>query len=387
MKNHLKGTVGMEKYAGSSVDIPAEELLKIIFDFASKLAHENDLNKLHLLMAEMGRSLTLADRCTLWIADTAEQKLWTKIAHGIDKVQIPIDSGLVGAAYHSGEAILIDDAYNDSRFNPEVDQKTGYRTKSILCIPIRNDEQEVVGVYQAVNKQTSPSRFTEKDVTYLSLAATYTGQSMEKAILYSELIESQKEMILTMGNIGESRSRETGQHVKRVAAYSYLIAKGCGLSEEEARLIELASPMHDIGKVAVPDAILNKPGKLTDIEFNKMKEHAEIGYSIFRKSKRRILQAAALIARDHHEKWDGSGYPAGRSGTDIHLYGRIVAIADVFDALGSERPYKAAWPLEKILELFRYEKGKHFDPVLVDVFFENLTAINGIRHDYADETG
>ncbi|MFB1082825.1 HD domain-containing phosphohydrolase [Jeotgalibacillus sp. JSM ZJ347] len=375
----------MKKNSGSSVDIPAEELLKIIFEFASKLAHENDLDQLHLLMAEMGRSLTLADRCTLWIADPAEQTLWTKIAHGMNRIAIPIDSGLVGAAYRSGEAISIDDAYKDSRFNPAVDQKTGYRTYSILCIPIRNAEQEIVGVYQAVNKQANPSHFTEKDITYLSLAATYTGQSMEKAILYSELIESQKEIIMTMGNIGESRSRETGQHVKRVAAYSYLIAKGSGLSEEEARLIELASPMHDIGKVAVPDAILNKPGKLTDIEFDTMKTHAEIGYSIFKKSKRRILQAAALIARDHHEKWDGSGYPAGRSGDDIHLYGRIVAIADVFDALCSKRPYKEAWPLEKILQLIQSERGKHFDPVLVDVFFNHLDEIQAIKGQYADK--
>ncbi|MDZ5713328.1 HD domain-containing phosphohydrolase [Jeotgalibacillus haloalkalitolerans] len=375
----------MKKHSGSSIDIPAEELLKIIFEFASKLAHENDLDQLHLLMAEMGRRLTLADRCTLWIADPSEKKLWTKIAHGIDRIEIPIDSGLVGAAYHSGESISINDAYKDSRFNPAVDQKTGYRTYSILCIPIRNADQEMIGVYQAVNKQTSPSHFTEKDTTYLSLAATYTGQSMEKAILYSELIESQKEMILTMGNIGESRSRETGQHVKRVAAYSYLIAKGSGLSEEESRLIELASPMHDIGKVAVPDAILNKPGKLTDIEFNQMKNHAEIGYGIFKKSKRKILQAAALIARDHHEKWDGSGYPAGRSGEGIHLYGRIVAIADVFDALGSKRPYKEAWPLEKILELIRLEKGKHFDPALVEAFFDNLDAIIKVKEQYTDE--
>ncbi|TFE02135.1 HD domain-containing phosphohydrolase [Jeotgalibacillus salarius] len=373
-------------HSGSSFDIPAEELLKIIFEFASKLAHENDLDQVHLLMAEMGRRLTLADRCTLWIAEPSEEKIWTKIAHGIDRIEIPIDSGLVGAAYRSGEIISIQDAYQDSRFNQTVDKKTGYRTYSILCIPIRNAEQEIVGVYQAVNKQTSPSLFTEKDITYLSLAATYTGQSMEKAILYSELIESQKEMILTMGNIGESRSRETGQHVKRVAAYSYIIAKGSGLSEEESRLIELASPMHDIGKVSVPDAILNKPGKLTDIEFNIMKKHAEVGYGIFKNSKRRILQAAAIIARDHHEKWDGSGYPHGRSGEEIHIYGRIVAIADVFDALGSQRPYKEAWPLEKILKMISFEKGKHFDPHLTDVFFEQLEAIENVRNQYKDES-
>ncbi|WP_227396348.1 HD domain-containing phosphohydrolase [Jeotgalibacillus aurantiacus] len=368
-----------------SSDIPAEDLLKIIFEYASKLAHENDLDTLHILMAEMGKKLTMADRCTLWIADPHERKLWTKVAHGIDRIEIPLSSGLVGSSYQSGETIIIHDAYTDSRFNPDIDKKSGYLTKSILCIPIRNADKEIIGVYQAVNKQSYPSIFSEKDITYLSLAATYTGQSIEKAILYSELVESQKEVIYTMGSIGESRSAETGNHVKRVAKYSYIIARGAGLSEEEASLIELASPMHDIGKVSIPDAILNKPGKLTNEEFAVMKQHTLTGYSIFKNSKRKILQAAAVIAKTHHEKWNGKGYPEGLSGEEIPLYGRIVAIADVFDALATERPYKKAWPLEEILNLINQEKGKHFDPQLVDVFFDQLPKILEIRSLYAEK--
>ncbi|TFE01867.1 HD domain-containing protein [Jeotgalibacillus sp. R-1-5s-1] len=364
--------------------MPAETLLKIIFDYASKIAHENDLDTLHILMADMGKKLTMADRCTLWIADPANQKLWSKIAHGMNRIEIPIHTGLVGAAYQSGEIISISDAYEDERFNREVDRSSGYRTKSILCIPIRNMDQEVIGVYQAVNKQSYPPVFTEKDETYLSLAATYTGQSMEKAILYSELIESQKEIIYMMGTIGESRSAETGKHVKRVASYAYILAKGAGLSEEEARLIELASPMHDIGKVSIPDAILNKPGKLTDEEFDVMKQHTETGHRIFRNSKRKILQTAAIIARQHHEKWDGTGYPDGLKGKDIHLYGRIVALADVFDALGTKRPYKRPWTNDEITDLIRREKGKHFDPFIVEVFFENLPEFIRISEQYAD---
>ena len=190
--------------------------------------------------------------------------------------------------------------------------------------------------------------------------------------LNEEIVNTQKEVVLTMGAIGETRSKETGLHVKRVAAYSYLLAKLIGLSEEEASLLKQASPMHDIGKVGIPDRILNKPGKLTQEEFEVMKTHAEIGYEMLKHSEREILKASAVVAYTHHEKWDGSGYPRGLCGEDIHIYGRITALADVFDALGHDRVYKKAWPLEKIYELLREGRGQHFDPDLVDVFFENL---------------
>jgi HD-GYP domain-containing protein (c-di-GMP phosphodiesterase class II) len=130
--------------------------------------------------------------------------------------------------------------------------------------------------------------------------------------------------------------------------------------------------MHDVGKIGIPDAILNKPGKFTDEEFEVMKSHAELGYKMLKHSSKSILKAAAIVAYEHHEKWDGSGYPRGLKGEEIHIYGRITAIADVFDALGSDRVYKKAWPLKKILNLFEEEKGKHFDPILTELFLDNL---------------
>jgi len=194
----------------------------------------------------------------------------------------------------------------------------------------------------------------------------------DKIKLAKEIEETQKEVVFTMGAIGETRSKETGLHVKRVAEYSYLLAKLHGLKESEAQLIKQASPMHDIGKVAIPDDILNKPGKLTEEEFEIMKQHSELGYNMLKASKRPILKTASMIARYHHEKWDGSGYPQGLKGEEIDISARITAIADVFDALGHDRVYKKAWPLEKILELFKEESGKHFDPNLVNVFMNNL---------------
>lgn len=187
-----------------------------------------------------------------------------------------------------------------------------------------------------------------------------------------------------MGSIGESRSKETGNHVKRVAEYSKLLATYYGLGEEESQMLYQASPMHDIGKVAIEDSILHKAGKLTDEEFEIMKQHAQKGYDLLANSTRPLLQSAAIIALTHHEKYDGSGYPKGLCGEEIHIYGRITAIADVFDALGSDRCYKKAWDDEKIFQFFKNERGKHFDPVLIDIFFDNLEEFLKIRDSIKD---
>ena len=203
--------------------------------------------------------------------------------------------------------------------------------------------------------------------------------------LQRELEDTQKEIIYKLGEIGETRSQETGNHVKRVAKYSKLFAQKLNLPQDMVYKLYLASPMHDIGKIGIPDSILNKPGKLNEQEWEIMKTHAQIGYEILKTSKRPILKAAAIVSYTHHEKWDGSGYPLGLRGDDIHIYGRITAIADVFDALGSDRCYKKAWPLDDILNYFKEQKGKHFDPYLVDIFMENLDSFLKIRDKYKDK--
>lgn len=207
---------------------------------------------------------------------------------------------------------------------------------------------------------------------------------IDNIYLHEVIDNSQKELIYRLGEVVESRSNETGYHVKRVAFYSALLAELVGLPDTEIELIKSASPLHDIGKIAIPDAILNKPGKLEGEEWEEMKTHALKGYNILNGAGLALLDVAAIIALNHHEKWDGSGYPQGLEKNDIHLYGRITAIADVFDALGSERCYKKAWPLEKILELFEREKGKHFDPRLISLFMANLDRFLEIRDRYRD---
>lgn len=200
-----------------------------------------------------------------------------------------------------------------------------------------------------------------------------------------EIEEIQKEIIFTMGSIGECRSKETANHVNRVAEYSKLLALEFGMDEEEVEMLWQASPMHDIGKVAIPDNILHKPHKLTENEFEIIKTHTIKGYEMLKLSTRPLLKTAAIVALSHHEKWDGSGYPRGLSGEEIHIYGRITAIADVFDALGSNRCYKDAWELERILEFIKSQKEKHFDPALVDIFFKNLDKFIKIKERLRDE--
>ena len=203
-------------------------------------------------------------------------------------------------------------------------------------------------------------------------------------VAQKEIEATQRDIVFTMGAIGETRSQETGNHVKRVAEYSKLFAIHSGLSADRAELLKMASPMHDIGKVGIPDAILNKPGKLDAEEWKIMQTHSALGYKMLKSSKRTILKTAAIVAYTHHEKWDGSGYPKGMKGEEIHIFGRITAIADVFDALGSDRCYKKAWADEDIFSLIKEGRGTHFDPDLVDIFFNELDSFLEIRDAFKD---
>ncbi|AWB68992.1 phosphodiesterase [Saccharobesus litoralis] len=200
-----------------------------------------------------------------------------------------------------------------------------------------------------------------------------------------ELIkDSQKELSYILGEAVEKRSKETGSHVKRVANFSYMLAKLSGLDSNICEHIKLASPLHDVGKVGIPDKILNKPAKLDNEEWAIMQTHAKLGYDVLSQSTNEILQLGAVISYQHHEKWDGSGYPQGLQGNDIHIVGRITALADVFDALASERCYKPAWPLDKVIDLLKDQRGKHFDPQLVDLLLDNLDEFIAIRDAFPD---
>lgn len=225
---------------------------------------------------------------------------------------------------------------------------------------------------------------SELDKQLLEIYAANVAVTYENLLMRDDIQETQKELVYMLGEAVEQRSKETGAHVKRVAQISKLLAIAYGLPEEEAELIKLASPLHDVGKVAIPDSILNKPGKHTPEEWDIMQTHALIGEEILAKSDKRILQLGSIIAGQHHEKWNGNGYPRGLKGENIHIAGRITALADVFDALGSKRCYKEAWPIEKIIGIIKEEKGEQFEPRLVELFEENIDALVAIREKFPD---
>ena len=219
---------------------------------------------------------------------------------------------------------------------------------------------------------------SQLDKDFIGIFSNDILVAYENIHLHNEIIQTQKELIARLGSVVENRSQEVASHVNRVAKISYFLAINYGLDQEEAKRLEMASPMHDIGKVAIPDNVLLKPGRLTDEEYEIIKTHSEIGYNILECGKREILQTASIIAYEHHEKWDGSGYPRGLKGEQIHIYGRITAIADVFDALTYKRVYKEAWPFQKAFEFIKEQRGKHFDPKLVDIFLEDSDTIKSI---------
>lgn len=228
-----------------------------------------------------------------------------------------------------------------------------------------------------------PEELDESRKQLIELFAQNVQIAYENVQLQSELEDTQKEIVHRLSEAVEQRSSETGNHVKRVALICHLLAIEYGLSEKEAEILMHAAPLHDVGKIGIPDYILNKPGKLIDEEWTTMKMHATNGFDILKESKRPIIQAGAIIARDHHERWDGSGYPAGKSGDDIHIFGRISALADVYDALRHSRCYKEAWPVDQVIDLIRNESGKHFEPRLVDIFLSRIKDVEQILTDYS----
>lgn len=202
--------------------------------------------------------------------------------------------------------------------------------------------------------------------------------------LKNRTLNVQKEMILMLGDAIETRSGETGSHVKRVAKMSARLGKLCGLSHREVEMLEIVSPMHDVGKIAISEAILEKPGKLEADEWAIMQTHTTIGYKMLNKSKGELFTLAAFVAHEHHEKWNGSGYPRGISGESIHIFARITALADVFDALLSKRCYKEPWPIEKVIALLKEESGKQFDPQITALMLDNIDDFLAIRERYPD---
>lgn len=228
------------------------------------------------------------------------------------------------------------------------------------------------GAVDYITKPVSPAIVKARVRTHLSL------------VRVEELRETRLQIVQRLGLAAEYKDNETGLHVIRMSHYSRVLALAAGFSEAQAEELLNAAPMHDVGKIGIPDAVLRKPGKLDGEEWEVMKQHAQIGADIIGEHPSGLLRMAREIALNHHEKWDGSGYPRGIGGAEIPVEARIIAIADVFDALTSERPYKKAWPVEEAVQLLREQSGRHFDPELVELFIGQLPAILEIKERWAE---
>jgi response regulator RpfG family c-di-GMP phosphodiesterase len=225
---------------------------------------------------------------------------------------------------------------------------------------------------------------SEVDAQLLEVFCSGVAIAFDNILLNQEITDTQAELILRLGDVVESRSHEAGNHVRRMAQVCHLLAEASGMPEDETATLMHAAPMHDIGKIATPDAVLLKPGRLTPEEWEIMKQHPTVGLQILEGSNRPILKAAAVIAHQHHEKYDGSGYPQGLRGEDIHPYARIVAVADVFDALSHERCYKKAWPIEQVTDYLREVAGQHLDPLYVSLLIKNMDKAVAINQQWPD---
>ena len=228
-----------------------------------------------------------------------------------------------------------------------------------------------------------PRKLTKVDRRLVEIFAQNVQIAFDNVLLNKDIEDTQREIVERLGQAMEYHFGE-GKHIQRLVKICELIARKAGLSEDDVKILGLAVPLHDIGKFKIPDVILDKKGKLDEQERKLVQNHAEFGYALLKNSKRPLIKTAALIARDHHEYWNGKGYPRGKAGEDIHIFCRITALADAYDALRHKRNYKEAWPLDKVIDTIRQQKGQQFDPVLVDILLDNIELVEEIVADNPD---
>ncbi|MBQ3311124.1 HD domain-containing protein [bacterium] len=350
---------------------PLVALVKI----SQSISAETNIDQLIKTIAEETKEAIQADRCTVFLYDEETNELWSKVALGEDaEIRFPADKGLAGHCFKTGETINIKDAYNDPRFNPEIDNKTGYKTKTILCMPIKNLQQKIIGAFQVLNKLEGC--FSDLDEDLMVAIGSSAGIALENAQLFKtqqKMLEEQKivfdSFIETLAASIDARDKITAGHSLRVKMYSSLIAKSMGLNDSEINIIEKAAILHDIGKIGIRDAVLQKEGRLTPEEYEHIQSHVEITHDILQRIHMSDdFKKVTEIACSHHEKVDGTGYYRNLSGEDIPLGGRILAVADVFDAITSKRHYRDKMPIIKVMNILIQDSGTHFDTKLVNIF-------------------
>ncbi|MDD5645527.1 MAG: HD domain-containing protein [bacterium] len=345
---------------------------KSLIDISQAMIGERNIEKLlRLIMEEITRVLE-AERSSLFLVDHNTGEIWSHIAQKaeIEEIRLPIGKGIAGYTAKTGKLLNIRNAYKDKRFCSDFDMETGFRTKSVLCAAMFNHEKEVIGVIQVLNKKSG--YFTKKDEKILVAFAAHASIALENAILHDEAEIFMRSLIKTLAAAVDARDPVTAGHSERVTYYALKIGEELKLNQDKMRMLEIAAILHDVGKIGVKDRILTKPGRYTKEEYEEMKKHAYYTKQIldnihFSKKDKDI----PLVASTHHEMMNGNGYPFGLKKAAIPLLSRIIAVADIYDAMISyDRPYKKAMTVNQALDVLRKESRTRLDRKIVDIFIK-----------------
>jgi len=376
------------------------DYLNLLVTSGLALGEVADSDELLNMMAETAMNMGNCEGCTVYEADegllrfrlTRNRVLESRgVKAPLKNYTVPIDlKTAAGFVATSKKPLNIPDVYNlppesPFSFNPSFDVMTNYRSRSMLVIPMCDSRGNVLGVLQLINHLVGENfsgdvtPFPQRVEAYLKALSSQCGVVMRNIRMAEELKKSRIETVKKFVKASEYHDTDTGGHIERMSRYSVLLYRELGFDDSSCEVMRLASMLHDVGKISTPDAVLKKPGRLTPEEFEIMKLHTVKGYEVLRGADSPFLDMGATIAYTHHEKWDGSGYPRKLKGEDIPPEGRVVALADVFDALCSRRVYKESWPIDKVFEELRNCSGSHFDPQIVEIFFDNLDEILEIK--------
>jgi len=365
----------------------AADILKGLMEVGIHLSSMPDRRKMLDMILHEARSLARAEAGSLFVQ--RQQRLRFVAAQNdrlgkgaLSKVfldhEIPATrESLAGFVASTGQVVNIPDTEAMSpdwpfRINRDFDHASGYHTKSILAIPLHRPDGSCVGVLQLLNRLDSGGNvvpFPSAESSGILSLASMAAVTIHNALLQEDLKAAHLDTIIRLSVVVEHRDNATAQHIRRISQTAKLVAEAMGLDRHRVELIECAAPMHDIGKVGIPDRILHKPSTLTPEERKSVQQHTLIGADILGHPQNELIAMAHDIAISHHERWDGEGYPYGLAGREIPLPGRIVCLADVFDALLSKRCYKNAYSIETVRDIIRAERGKQFDPAVVDAYF------------------
>ncbi|MFO8015233.1 MAG: HD domain-containing protein [Phycisphaerae bacterium] len=371
----------------------AADILKGLMQVGIHLSSMPDRRKMLDMILHEARSLARAEAGSLFVQ--RQQRLRFVAAQNdrlgdgaLAKVfldrEIPATSNsLAGFVASTGQVVNIPDADAvdpDAPFhlNRDFDHASGYHTRSVLAIPLNRPDGSCVGVLQLLNRLDEDGRvvpFPNAEGSGILSLASMAAVTIHNALLQEDLKAAHLDTIIRLSVVVEHRDNATAQHIRRISRTARLVAEAMGLDRRQVELIECAAPMHDIGKVGIPDCILHKPSSLTAEERQSVQQHTLMGADILGHPQNELIAMAHDIAISHHERWDGRGYPHGLAGREIPLSGRIVCLADVFDALLSERCYKSAYSIETVRDILRSERGKQFDPAVVDAYFRVEAAI------------